>query len=94
MLNDYGWGGYLILVMPEHKVFVDGRNDFYGPDLMQDFSCLSKVCPDWESILRQYGVGWTILPRAHPLNELLALRTDWRLAYGDDVTAIYVRKPE
>ena len=94
VLNDYGWGGYLILVMPEHKVFVDGRNDFYGPDLMQDFSCLSKVCPDWESILRQYGVGWTILPRAHPLNELLALRTDWRLAYGDDVTAIYVRKPE
>ena len=94
MFNDYGWGGYLALVMPEHKVFVDGRNDFYGAALIQEFRDVSEVHTNWEPVLRKYGVGWTILPRLHPLNELLALRTDWSLAYDDDVTAIYVRKPE
>lgn len=94
MFNDYGWGGYLILVMPEHRVFVDGRNDFYGANLIQDFRSVSEVHTNWEVVLHRCGVGWTILPRAHPLNELLALRSDWSVAYADDVAAIYVRKPE
>jgi hypothetical protein len=94
MFNDYGWGGYLMLVLPEHKVFVDGRNDFYGDDLIKDFVDVNKVHSDWDAVLRRYGVGWTILPRDHPLNILLALHTDWSAAYTDDVTAIYTRKTE
>ena len=94
MFNDYGWGGYLILAMPAHRVFVDGRNDFYGPDLIREFSSVNTVETNWETILHKYGVGWTILPRAHPLNVLFSLRKDWTLAYADDVTAIYARKQE
>jgi hypothetical protein len=94
MFNDYGWGGYLMLTMPAHRVFVDGRNDFYGPDLIREFSSVNTVETNWETVLRKYGVGWTILPRAHPLNVLFTLRPDWTLAYTDDVTAIYTRRPE
>jgi hypothetical protein len=94
MFNDYGWGGYLMLSMPAHRVFVDGRNDFYGPDLIRDFTSVNKVQTNWEAVLHKYGVGWTILPHDHPLNVLLALHTDWGVAYTDDVTAIYTRKIE
>ncbi len=94
MFNDYGWGGYLMLTMPAHRVFVDGRNDFYGPDLVREFSSVNTVGTNWETVLHKYDVGWTILPRAHPLNVLFSLRKDWTLAYADDVTAIYARKPE
>jgi hypothetical protein len=94
MFNDYGWGGYLMLLLPDHKVFVDGRNDFYGAGLIQDFVDVNKLHPDWEAVLHRYGVGWTILPRDHPLNILLALHKDWSAAYTDDVTAIYTRKHE
>jgi hypothetical protein len=94
MFNDYGWGGYLILTMPEHRVFVDGRNDFYGPDLVREYSSVNTVETNWETVLQKYGVGWTVLPRAHPLNVLFSLRRDWNLAYADDVTAIYARQPE
>jgi hypothetical protein len=94
MFNDYGWGGYLILALPEHKVFVDGRNDFYGPELIQDFDTLNRAHLGWEDILRKYKVDWTILPRAHPLNELLALHKDWSLSYTDEVAAIYSRQAE
>jgi hypothetical protein len=94
MFNDYGWGGYLMLAMPGHRVFVDGRNDFYGPELIQDFDTVNRAHPGWDDILQRYKVGWTILPRAHPLNELLALRNDWSLSYTDDVAAIYSHRPE
>jgi len=94
MFNDYGWGGYLILALPEHKVFVDGRNDFYGPELIQDFDTVNRAHLGWEDVLRKDKVDWTILPRSHPLNELLALHKDWRLRYTDQVTAIYSRQQE
>jgi hypothetical protein len=93
MFNDYGWGGYLMLSLPEHRVFVDGRNDFYGPELVKEFDDVNKVRPDWDTILQKYDVGWTILPQGHALTVLLALRKDWSLAYADDVAAIYTRKP-
>ena len=79
---------------PLIEVFVDGRNDFYGPELIQDFDTVNRAHTSWEDVLRKYDVGWTILPRAHPLNELLALDKGWSLAYADDVAAIYARKPE
>ncbi|HVM61465.1 MAG TPA: hypothetical protein VMV72_11430 [Verrucomicrobiae bacterium] len=94
MFNDYGWGGYLDLALPEHKVFVDGRNDFFGLAVIQDFDDVNKVRPDWDAVLRKHQVGWTILPQAHPLNALLSLETNWTLAYADDVAVIYTRKLE
>lgn len=94
MFNDYGWGGYLILYLPERKVFIDGRNDFYGEALLREFTDVNRLKPAWEEVLTKYHVGWTILPRGHPLNELLALRTDWSQTYADDVAAIYTRRPQ
>ena len=94
MFNDYAWGGYLILYLPERKVFIDGRNDFYGETLLRDFTDVNRLKPAWEAVLTKYHVGWTILPRDHPLNELLALHMDWSLAYTDDVAAIYARRPQ
>jgi hypothetical protein len=94
MFNDYGWGGYLMLAMPEHRVFVDGRNDFYGTELIQDFDTVNRVLPGWENVLQKYKVDWTILPRDHPLNRLLELHKGWSLSYTDQVTAIYSRLSE
>jgi hypothetical protein len=55
---------------------------------------VNTVETNWETVLHKYAVGWTILPRAHPLNVLFSLRGDWNLAYADDVAAIYARTPE
>ena len=91
LFNDYGWGGYLILKMPAHKVFIDGRNDFYGADLIRQFDDVNRVHQNWNAVLQEHNVGWTILPRAHALNSLLALRGDWRRVYSDNVAVIYAR---
>lgn len=91
MFNDYGWGGYLMLVLPERKVFVDGRNDFYGEALMKEFDEVDDVRPGWEGVLEKYGVGWTILPNKHALNSVLALRPYWKVVYTDEVAAVRAR---
>jgi hypothetical protein len=92
MFNDYGWGGYLMLVLPERKVFVDGRNDFYGADLMKVFDDVDEVHPNWESVLDKFHIGWTILPNKHALNRVLALHGDWETVYADEVATICARR--
>ena len=91
MFNDYIWGGYFILAMPERKVFIHPILVVYGEELVRDFRKVSDVQPDWEDVLKKYHVGWTILPREHRLNRVLAQRSDWKLVYTDPVASIYGR---
>jgi len=81
-----------MLALPQRKVFIDGRNDFYGEALVQEFNQVDEVKPGWETVFEKYHVGWTILPVQHPLNQLLALRADWRRIYADDVAVIYAHQ--
>jgi len=92
MFNDVTWGGYFVFTMPEHRVFIDGRIDFYGKELIEDFNIIDEIKPGWENIRRKYNVGWTILPRRHAMNQLLALSTDWEQVYDDPIAIIYTRK--
>jgi len=92
MFNDYGWGGYLLWALPERKVLIDGRNDFYGKQLVEEFKTVDGIKPGWDAVLEKYRVGWTILPPKHGLNALLALRTDWKQVHADNVAVIYARR--
>jgi hypothetical protein len=91
MFNDFMWGGYFTLVMPERKVFIHPILVDYGEELVREFNQVNYVQPGWEDVLKKYHVGWTILPRDHQLNRVLAQRADWRLVYADPVTSIYGR---
>ncbi len=90
MFNEMRWGGYLILVMPERKVFVDGRDDFYG-EFIREYLTVDGLWPGWEKVLDTRRVGWTLTPRAHPLNQMLALRPDWTPVYADGVAVVFGR---
>jgi len=87
-------GGYFILAMPQRKVFLHPNLDVYGEEVVGDFLQVNGVQSGWENILRKYHVDWTILPREHRLNRLLAQRADWHLVYTDQVATIYGGSPE
>ena len=91
MFNEYAWGGYFTLVIPERKVFIHPNLDVYGEEFVREFLEVDYARPDWETVLKKYHVGWTILPRGHRLNRVLAQRADWKLVYTDPVTSIYGR---
>ncbi len=93
MFNDYVWGGYFILAMPERKVFFHPNALVYGEEVVREFLQVNNAQRGWEDVLKKYRVGWTILPREHRLNRLLAQRADWKLVYADPVATIYGRIP-
>lgn len=91
MFNHFFWGGYLDFALPERKPFIDSHGDAYGIELVRDFRTANEPKSGWEDVFSKYHVGWTILPHGHALNSLLALRTDWRLVYADEVAVVYGR---
>lgn len=92
MFNDYVWGGYLMLALPERKVFLDGRADFYGEELMREFITVDNLGPDWEKVLNKYSVGWVIEPPDRPLCNLLAVHPEWHRVFSNNVSVIYARR--
>ena len=60
VLADYGWGGYVIheLYQSGGRVFVDGRNDMYDQQVLEDYDSIKNADPDWEALadrLRRRG---------------------------------------
>jgi hypothetical protein len=94
MFNQYAWGGYLMEELPGHKVFVDGRADFYGEELLKEFDQTTALRSNWVAVLDKYDVAWTLMPSDHRLNLALALlRPQWSCIYTDEVAQIW-RKPD
>lgn len=92
MFNQYIYGGYLMEFLPEHKVFVDGRADLYGEELVKEFDATAGLQTNWVAALDKYRVTWTLMPRDHRLNSALALLPDWQCVFTNEVATIYWRK--
>lgn len=93
VLNDYGWGGYLILVgIPP---FIDGRADVYGNAFIREYveAVELKTSGGLETLLARHGVAWTLLAPDRPAAALLDRLPGWRRLYADATAVVHVRKP-
>ncbi len=86
-LNEYAWGGYLLWHLPDNRVFVDGRTDLYGDEIIVDWLNLVSAADDWPDALGSYQLEWVFLEKTRPLNALL-LEQDWEKVYEDEVCVI------
>jgi len=78
------WGDYLIYLHPEQqKVFVDGRSDFYGPEVGNEYIRLVNGGWDWEQLMNKYKFNLALLPVELPIVQLLKQRAEWRVAVDD-----------
>ncbi|HEV2199448.1 MAG TPA: hypothetical protein VGR73_06490 [Bryobacteraceae bacterium] len=78
------WGDYLIYLHPERqKVFVDGRSDFYGPEVGNEYIRLVNGGWDWDRLMNKYGFNLALLPVELPVVQLLKLRREWRVVEDD-----------
>jgi len=93
MFNSYNWGGYLIWQLwPGYLVFVDGRTDLYGDELLGQYLQVRFAQPGFLEVLDEYGANFVLTEAGGFTDNFLALDGDgWTLAYSDDVAAIYVR---
>jgi hypothetical protein len=84
ILTSDQWGDYLIYrFYPQGRVFVDGRSDFYGPEVGGEYLALLNAVPGWERIVDQYGFDLALLPSEWPLAHLLMRDGRWRVLDRD-----------
>jgi hypothetical protein len=90
---EYQWGGYVINQLYDRgaRVFVDGRNDMYDEEILEDFVAIRNAEEDWERRLRAYGADAILLPPVAPLVREGRLGPEWCEAYRSDVAVLLVR---
>jgi hypothetical protein len=87
------WGDYLIYSLhPEYHAFIDGRSDFYDPQVRDDYLALMGAAWNWESLLDRYEFDSALLPLDWPLGSLLKSSPDWELIYDDGQALYFERK--
>jgi hypothetical protein len=92
MLNEWGYGGYLLWAAPEHPVFIDGRGDVFGETgVSEDFGKWALLQTDPNILLNKYGISFCVLSRGSPMVVVMSLLPDWKEVYSDNVSVIFAR---
>ncbi len=88
IFNTYHWGGYLI--WQGYRVFIDGRTEVYGDEIVSDYLAVAGVRREWEETLRKHGVELVLIETDSPPAVLLAESGRWRAVYTDEVATLLV----
>lgn len=91
LFNSYNWGGYLVWRLPEYPVFIDGRADLYGSDLLEQWHTVVNNRPGAIAILDEWQVQTVFLEPEWPIVSAL-LAQGWQPAYQDNMSII-LRRP-
>jgi hypothetical protein len=92
LLTTDQWGDYVIYrFYPRQKVYVDGRSDFYGETLANEYLHLLQGSYDWHAIMARNGFQVALLPAAWPLSSLLKQDPYWRVVADDHNSVLFQR---
>ena len=90
VLNDYGYGAYLI--SHGDRPFIDSRADLYGDAFLGRFRDVTELKPGaLAAALRDYHVGWTIFPADAPVLLLLDRQPGWHRSPVAGAVVVHVR---
>jgi hypothetical protein len=91
IFNDYDWGGYLIWKLwPSTLVFIDGRADLYGQELLDQFAKTYQFKGDWQQTLQRWGIGTVLVPSDSALAVGLRRAPGWTVAYQDPQAIVLI----
>ena len=86
------WADYLIYrFYPEQKVFFDGRSDFYGPEIGNQYLALKNASWNWRNLVERYRFQYVLAPVEWPLVSVLK-SAKWAVV-DDNGKAILLRRP-
>lgn len=86
------WGDYLIYhSYPRQRVFVDGRSDFFGPEIGDQYIRMSQGAWNWRSLMEKHAFDVVLCPIEWPLCSVLKMDAGWRLI-DDDGQAVLFHK--
>jgi len=93
IFNHYDWGGYLIWrLYPATRVFIDGRADLYGQELLDQFAHTYQFKGAWQQTLQQWRIDTVLVPSDSALATGLRSSPGWTVAY-EDSQAVILKAP-
>jgi tetratricopeptide (TPR) repeat protein len=96
IVNVLSDGGYLIWAgYPRWKVYIDGRLDVYGEDLVNRYRDRIQGSSDALDTFDKLDAGAAVLPMPPNIGEVrrqLAVDPRWALVYFDDYYLVYLRR--
>ena len=89
---EYHWGGYVIYRLFDSgaRVFIDGRNDMYDEQILEDYVSIRNAEDGWENLLASYGADAILLPPEAALVDGAAQDAGWCEVHRDDVAVLLV----
>jgi hypothetical protein len=95
MLNRYQWGGVVSYRLhPEHRTFINGFNDHYGPELLETYLRVANLRDGWREVLDRYRIEWVLFASDSALTRALLDEPGWHCAYRDELATIVSRSPQ
>jgi len=89
----YDWGGYTIFrLYPKYQVFVDGRADLYGEDLVEEFRSAMELRAGWRQVMERWHLRVVLIPPNSALAQALTLDPGWHTEYRDAKAVLFVRE--
>ncbi|MHB0988129.1 MAG: hypothetical protein ACYC3P_05610 [Bellilinea sp.] len=91
IFNDYGWGGYLDWRLRAYKVFIDGRADLYGGDIIQEVIDTTDARGNWQEKLDHWQVDYIlVMPGVRLVDK--ATEAGWVILFQDKVSVLLGKK--
>jgi hypothetical protein len=90
IFNEYNWGGFLIWFNRENPVFVDGRTDLFGDEILNQWIDGVQGSGNWQAAFDRYQIRLAILEPGRPLVAKLE-SLGWKSAYHDDQAVVLTR---
>jgi hypothetical protein len=92
MFNRYEWGGYIGQHRPDQLIFMDGRADMYGDELLQMYVGIIGLHGDPQVTFDRYRIDYAVFPPDTPLADWFDSSAAWKRVYLDQTAAIWVRR--
>ena len=89
------WADYLIFrFYPRQKVYVDGRSDFYGEQLGNEYIHVLQLAPGWDQTLARRGFDVVLLPPHWALVQMLKCSAQWRVEADTTNAVLLLRRTD
>ena len=92
LFNSYNWGGYLLWMLPEIPVFVDGRTDLYNDEILNQWFQVAQFQDGWEEVIERWQISVILMEKDWIVAKFLQ-QTGWCQKYLDDVAIVLAKCP-
>ncbi|OQX65142.1 MAG: hypothetical protein B5M51_01625 [Anaerolinea sp. 4484_236] len=90
LFNSYNWGGYLTWILRDYPVYIDGRADLYGDEIIGEWWQVVRGGESAHQILDARQINLILLEPSWPLLDELPIH-GWQLLYQDEKAVVYGR---